>query len=40
MAELLSTLPKDVEDQVRTKENVITFIRENGKDPDILAFLG
>ena len=39
ISEFLAALPKDLMDKIRTKENVIAYIRENGKDPDILAWL-
>ena len=39
ISEFLSALPKELADKIRTKENVLTWIRENGKDPDILAWL-
>ena len=39
ISEFLSALPKDLAEKIRTKENVIAYIRENGKDPDILAWL-
>lgn len=39
ISEFLAALPKDLAEKIRTKENVITWIREIGKDPDILAWL-
>ena len=39
ISEFLAALPKDLVEKIRTKENVLTWIRENGKDPDILAWL-
>ena len=39
ISEFLSALPKDLAEKIRTKENVIAYIRENGKNPDILTWL-